>query len=133
VRTIHYRCRPDQIALDFIVANSELARKGFLICDSETALNNQLIADRWAKQNSVSLVADTSVANSRHSEQIDWRNEYAVRTLQVETHPSRHIAHMRIPPPDVNDEYINRRGVWAEALGEIKADFPKAVWFRQEM
>jgi hypothetical protein len=30
VRTIHYICRLDQIALDFIVANSELARKGFL-------------------------------------------------------------------------------------------------------
>jgi hypothetical protein len=57
-----------------------------------------------------------------------WRNEDAVRTLQVETHPSRHIAHMQIPP-DVNDEYVNRRGGWAKALGEIKADFPNAVCF----
>jgi hypothetical protein len=43
---LHYLCRLDQIALDFIVVNSELARKGFLNCDSETALNNQLIAAR---------------------------------------------------------------------------------------
>jgi len=40
---------------------------------------------------------------------------------------------MRISPPDVNDKYINRRGGWAKALGEIKADFPYAVWFEREM
>jgi len=53
------------------------------------------------------------VANSRHSEQIVWRNKNAVR----------------IP----KDEYINRRGGWAKALGEIKADFLNAVWFEREM
>jgi Ni,Fe-hydrogenase III component G len=40
---------------------------------------------------------------------------------------------MRISSPDVNDEYIARRGGWAKALGEIKADFPNAVWFEREM
>jgi L-ascorbate metabolism protein UlaG (beta-lactamase superfamily) len=45
----------------------------------------------------------------------------------------RHIVLMHIPPPDANDEYINRRGGWAKALGEIKADFPNAVWFEREM
>jgi hypothetical protein len=53
------------------------------------------------------------VANSRHSEQIIWRNENAVRILQ--------------------DEYIDRRGGWAKALVEIKADFPNAVRFEREM
>jgi hypothetical protein len=40
---------------------------------------------------------------------------------------------MRISSPDVNDEYIDRRGGWAKALGEIKPDFPNAVWFEREM
>jgi Ni,Fe-hydrogenase III component G len=40
---------------------------------------------------------------------------------------------MRISSPDVNDEYIARRGGWAKALGEIKTDFPNAVWFEREM
>ena len=40
---------------------------------------------------------------------------------------------MRISPPDVNDEYVDRRGGWAKALGEIKADFPNAVWYEREM
>jgi hypothetical protein len=31
------------------------------------------------------------------------------------------------------DEFINRRGGWAKALGEIKADFPKAVWIEREV
>ena len=31
------------------------------------------------------------------------------------------------------DEFINRRGGWAMAFGEIKADFPNAVWFEREM
>jgi hypothetical protein len=45
----------------------------------------------------------------------------------------RHIVLMRILPPDANDEYINRRGGWAKALGEIKADSPNAVWFKRGM
>jgi hypothetical protein len=40
---------------------------------------------------------------------------------------------MRISPPDVNDEYGDRRGGWAKALGEIKADFPNAVRFERAM
>jgi hypothetical protein len=31
------------------------------------------------------------------------------------------------------DEFINRRGGWAKALGEIKADFPNAVRFERVM
>jgi hypothetical protein len=30
-------------------------------------------------------------------------------------------------------EFINRRGGWAKARGEIKADFPNVVWFEREM
>ncbi len=39
---------------------------------------------------------------------------------------------MRISPPAVSDEYIDRRG-WAKALGEINADFPNAFLFEREM
>jgi hypothetical protein len=31
------------------------------------------------------------------------------------------------------DEFINRRGDWSKALGEIKAGFPNAVWFERVM
>lgn len=45
----------------------------------------------------------------------------------------RHIVLMHIPQPDVNDEYIKKRGGWAQVLGKIKTEFPNAVWFEREM
>ncbi len=45
----------------------------------------------------------------------------------------RHIVLMHIPPPHADDEYINKRGGWAKVFGEIKAEFPSAVWFEKEM
>jgi len=59
-------------------------------------------------------------------------NDSGRKAVRDEIQP-RHIVLMHIPPPDVNDEYINRRGGWVKALGEIKADFPNAVWFEREM
>jgi L-ascorbate metabolism protein UlaG (beta-lactamase superfamily) len=59
-------------------------------------------------------------------------NDAGRKAVRDEIQP-RHIVLMHIPPPDANDEYINRRGGWAKTLGEIRADFPNAVWFEREM
>jgi hypothetical protein len=103
VRVPHYLCRLDQIALDLIVANSGPARKGFSAAMRSGVAQRQL-----------ALLA------------INY-------SYPIEIHPFLTGVGMRIPPPEVNDEYINRRDGWAKALGEIKAEFPDAAWFEREM
>ncbi len=54
------------------------------------------------------------------------------RAIRKQVAPE-HIVVMHLPAPDADDNYINSLGGWEKVAADIKADFPNATIFRQQM
>lgn len=114
----HGRNRPiENLGLLFEIAGQKL----FHIGDSEATAEDFKINNLPAERIDIAFLPFWYL--------LDGGNKQAVR----EQIKARHIVLMHIPPPDENDEYIKKRGGWAAVLGKMKAEFPNAVWFTQEM